>query len=122
MVDDGIHNNIEDRGVQGIALCHALVPLEKASKVSAVPGHHGQSVPVCTKKSERPGTNPVSRKNLKAYVPIQGIICLLEVQENLKEDRLPHGRNMLEQLGLEGGGPHSTARPKPVQHIVEHYG
>ena len=65
------------------------------------------------------GPTPVRCENLKAYVPIQGIICLLDVRENLEENHLPHGCKLLEQLGLEGGGIYPTARLKPVKHIVE---
>ena len=60
-----------------------------------------------------------SVRNLKAYFPIQGIVCLLEVQEYLEEDRLPHGHKLLKDIGLEGGGPRPTACPKPVQHIKD---
>ena len=106
-------------GGQGVALSHADVPFKRYSKVSAGPGRRGQTVPVCTKESDRTGVDPVHRKNLKASVPKQGIICILEVQEYLEYDRLPHGRMLLKQLGLEGSGPRPTARPKPVQHIAK---
>ena len=59
-------------------------------------------------------TNPVRRENLKASVTTQVIICLLGVQENSEEDRLPHGRKLLEHLGFEGGSP--------CQNIVERDG
>ena len=100
MADEGIHDHVEDCGGQGVALRHALAPLERASEVSAGPDHHGQLVPVRPQELERTGTNPIRRNNIKASIPIQGIICLLEVQENFKEDRLPHDRELLEQLGL----------------------
>ena len=34
------------------------------------------------------------------------------------EHRLPHGRNLLEQLDLEGGGPRTSARLEPVDGVV----
>ena len=46
VVDEGIHNHIEDGEGQGVALHHALVPIEQASEISAGPGHHGQSIPL----------------------------------------------------------------------------
>ena len=46
---------------------------------------------------------------------------LLDVQEYLKEDLLTQ-RNLLYQLGLEGGGPHPTSCPKPVQNVMERDG
>ena len=101
------------------SLRHASVPLERAPEVTASPGYHGQLVPVRPKESERPGTELASRKNLKASISIQGIICLLDMQENLEEYRLPHGCKMFEQLGIEISSTCTTSRPKPVQHIVE---
>ena len=74
---------------------HSMVPFEREDKVAAGPGHFGLSVPVRLKESERPGADPVCRDNLKASVPIHGVIRLLEVQEYIKEDRLPHGRKLL---------------------------
>ena len=118
MADDCIHDHIEDRGGKGVVLRHTLVPLEWASEVSADSGHHGQSAPVRLKESECPGTNPVRCEKLEGFTLIQGIICLLEVQENIEEDRLPHGHKLLEQLGFEGGGPCTTACSKLVQRIV----
>ena len=74
---------------------NSMVPFEREDIVANGPGHFGQSVPVRLKELERPGADPVCRDNLKEYVPIHGFIRLLEVQEYLKEDRLPHGRKLL---------------------------
>ena len=98
---------------------YAAVTFEQKSKVPARPGHHVQAVPVHPKDFYRPGAYPIRYKDLKASVSIQGIICLLEVQVNLKYDRLTHGHNMLEQLGLKGSGPCPPDRPEPMQHIVK---
>ena len=90
-------------------MSHSVVPFERKSKVSIGPGYHGQPVSVCSKDSDRPGSNPVRHKSLKEYVLIQGIICLLEVKENLEEDTLPSGPNMLKQLGIKSSGPRPAA-------------
>ena len=74
------------------------------------------------KDLDRPGDDAVRRKNLKSYVPIEGIICLLKVQENLKEHRLPHGCNLLEHLGLKGSGPCTMARPEPIHYVMKRDG
>ena len=100
-------------------MSHSTVPFEQECKVSAGYGHHGKPVPVWLKGSDCLWIDPVQRKNLNASVPIQGIICLLEVQEYLKEDRLHHRRKMMKQICLERGGPHPTSRPKPVHHIIK---
>ena len=94
-------------------------PFEWKYKVSAGPGHHGKAVPVCTEDSDLPGADPIHCKDIKASIPIQGIICLLEVQKNLEEDRLPHGHKLLEKLGLKGSGLYSLACPEPVQQILK---
>ena len=109
-------NSVGDRGV---SLGYAVVPFEQKSKVSAVPGHHGQVVTVRPKESDRPGSDPISCKDMKASVRIQGIMCLLGVQENLEEDRLPNVPKLLEKICHEGSGPRPPARPLPVQHIVK---
>ena len=85
VVDDGVHDHTEERDGQGFALGHAAVPFEQNPKVSAGRGHHGQAVPVCPKDSGCPGADPVRHKNIKAYVLIQGITCLLEVSLDLRE-------------------------------------
>ena len=41
-------------------------------------------------------------------------MCLLDIQEDFEEDCLPHGRKLLEQLGLGGSGIYPPSRPKPV--------
>ena len=42
----------------------------------------------------------------------------MDIQKDLKEDRLPHGCELLEQLGINGSGPRPPSRPKLVQHIM----
>ena len=73
------------------------------------PGHHGNPAPVILDKSESPGSDPVHRENFETPVLIQGVIRLLEVQKYLVEDHLPNERELLYQLGLEGGGLRPTA-------------
>ena len=58
--------------------------------------HHGEPDPLRTEKTDHPGDHNVSHQYLKTPVLIQGIINLLEVQKYLMEDRLPHGRKLLE--------------------------
>ena len=67
MADDGIHDHIEDRGEQGVALRHTSVPLERAYKVPAIIGQHGQSFPVRPKESKRPRIDPVRREKFQGY-------------------------------------------------------
>ena len=82
----------------------------------------GKPESVRPKEPDQPGYDTVRHKNIEASVPIQGITRILEVQEYLKDNRLPHGRKIMDQLGFNGGGTHPTACPKPVQHVMEHDG
>ena len=34
------------------------------------------------------------------------------------EDLLPHGRNLLNQFYLKGGGPRTATRPEPMEGVV----
>ena len=84
-------------------------------------GHHGDMAPLRLEYPDRPEAYPIRRKNLEASVTIQVIVLLLEVQKYLVENRLPHGRELLEQLGLKNSSPCPTDRPKPVQYVMECY-
>ena len=95
MADHGIHSHIEERGGQGLFLVNSAVSLEWRSIVSSSPGHHDDPAPVRLEDTERPGANPIFRNNLKSFIPIQGVIRLLEVHKYLKKDRFPHGRELL---------------------------
>ena len=67
---------------------YAAAPFEWKYKVSAGLGHHGQAVLVRPEDSDLPGADPVHCKDIKASIPIQGIICLLKVKESLLNRRL----------------------------------
>ena len=55
VADDGVHYHVEERGIQGLSLCHSVVNFEREDKVSVSPGHHGQMVKVCPNELEHPG-------------------------------------------------------------------
>ena len=119
MEDDGVHDHAEDRGGQGVALYDTSVRLKKASELPVGLGYHGQLVLVRPKKSNRPGTDPVRFEKVYGPLLVQEAVGFPDIQEDPKEDSLTHGRNLLEDLGLEGGGPHPPSRPKPVEHVME---
>ena len=73
MVDDVIHDHVEDRGGQGLSLSNSVVSLEKRSIITSVPVHHGEPASVSLGGSKRHGAYHVRRKNIEASVPIQGI-------------------------------------------------
>ena len=56
---------------------------------------------------EAEGTVPhaIYLQDIQESGPVQGIVSLVYVQEYCMEYHLPQGRNLLEQIDLEGGGP-----------------
>ena len=42
----------------------------------------------------------------------------MQVKEDHMDHRLPQGRNLLEQLDLEVGGPHTANPTEPVELVV----
>ena len=85
------------------------VPLERGTAKTPHLCHHGQDVPVPPEQDKFLRSQSVSTKDIDTPVPVQGIIYLVQIQEYLLEDLLPHVYNLLEKLGLEGGGPFSAA-------------
>ena len=68
--------------------------------------------------SGSPCITPVSPHKGWAPGPIQGIVCLVQVQEDCVEDRLPRDRNLLKQFDLEGCGTRTSSRPEPMEGVV----
>ena len=79
MADDGVHNHVEERGVQGVSLGKSRESLERGAIVPSVPIHNGDLTPVRPKNPEHPGVYPICHKNCEANIPIQGVVRLLEV-------------------------------------------
>ena len=51
-------------------------------------------------------------------VPVQGIIKLVQTQENIIKDLLPNGLQILEQIVLKGGGPSSMDGLEPMKGVM----
>ena len=97
---------------------HSYLPSEGFSTATSLPHHHLESFPVPAEEAEGPGYHDISLKYLQALGPIQGFIRLVQVQEYHVKDLLPHGRNLLEQFYLEGGGPCTATCPEPMKGVV----
>ena len=41
----------------------------------------------------------------------------MQVQEDCVEDLLPHGRNLLEQFDIGGGGSHTVTSPESIERV-----
>ena len=52
-------------------------------------------------------------------VPLQGIVGLVQFEEDVMEDRLPHGDYLLKYIFFKGGGPRSYPRTKSIQGVME---
>ena len=52
-------------------------------------------------------------------MPVQGAVCLLEVQEYITENILPHGLYMLEQLGLDETVPIPLYFPETMKYLMK---
>ena len=66
-----------------------------------------------------PGAHAIAFQNFETTVPVQGIVRLLEVEEDLIEDRLPHFCHMLETLGFEGGITRPPSSPKTMDGVMK---
>ena len=67
--------------------------------------------PVCLQNAERPRTHSMPRQDIKTAVRVQGVVGILQVEEYVIEDRLPHGYELMKQLCLKVGGPCSSPLP-----------
>ena len=115
-------HHIEYGGRQWVDLSHASLSAEGFSVVPPQPCYHLKSLPIPAQKKEGPGTHAIFPQDFQAPGPVQGIVCLVQVQEDRMEDRLPHGCNLLKQFDLEGGSPHTAPHPGPSEGFVVGYG
>ena len=110
----GVHKEIEKFGQEGVAMCHPVESLERGAMVSYRIFYHGEPSPVRLEDLELPGAYAVACQDAEALVPIKGAVPLMDVQEYLVEDLLPHFCKILEQLGFEGGSPRPPDCPGPM--------
>ena len=80
MSNDIIHNDVEYRGKEGIALRHSKEPLEGGDMVPPILGHHDELSPVCPEGRNLLGYQVLLIQNVQAPMPVQGVIRLLGVQ------------------------------------------
>ena len=68
VADYGVHDHVEDHGVQGFSLGKSVVSLEGRAIITSGPVHHCDPAPVRLEEPERPGAYPVLRENLYASI------------------------------------------------------
>ena len=118
VADHCVHHHIEYFGQKWVALSDASLSEEGLSGVPSRPCHHLQPLAIPAEEAEGPGPHTISLHDVLAPGPVQGTVCLVQVQEDNTEHRLPQVRNLMEQIDLEGGGPRTATCPEPVEGVV----
>ena len=85
-----IHHHIEYGGIQWFYLRHTSLSAEGLSIVPSHPRHHMEYLPIPAEEAEVPGTHAICLQDIQEPGPVQGIVHLVQVQENFMRDLLPH--------------------------------
>ena len=83
---------IEYCGGERISLRHSSIPLKSCPVITARPCHHCQQPPINPEDPTSLGTHAVALQDIKAPGPVQGVIRLVQVQEDHVQDIIPQGR------------------------------
>ena len=87
-----IHHHIEHGGGDQISLCHSTSSLKRHPVIDARLCHHFQLPPIRPEEPKGLGAHAVTFQDMKAPGPVQGVIRLVQVQEDHLQDLLPQGR------------------------------
>ena len=82
MADHRFHHHIEDGGQQWVALSYASLSAEGLYVVPYLLYHHLQPISIPAEEAEGPGPHAISLPYVQAPEPVQGIVCLVQVQED----------------------------------------
>ena len=80
---------------------------------------HLEPEPVCPQNVDHPGAHFIPFQDIKTSNSAQCIVGLAQVEEDETKDHLPHSDELLKNLCLEGGGPHSSPRAKSMQSVMD---
>ena len=106
-----VYHHIENGGQQWVALGHPSLSTEGYTVVPSRPFHHPQPHPTLPEEAKGPGPHNITLQDTQAPRHVQGIVSLVQVQEDRMEDRLPQGRNLLNHLEIEDGGTCTATLP-----------
>ena len=84
---------------------HPVEVLERGSIITFGLSYHGEPFPVRPEYPDILGYHSVDCQNVETPVPVQGVVQLMEFQEDLIDNLLLHCRQILEQLGFKGVSP-----------------
>ena len=98
------HHHIEDGGQHWVALDDAYLSAEGFSVLPSCLCHHLQPIPVPVEEVNGPRPNAISLQDIQALGPVQVIVSLVQFHEDCMDYRLLQGRNLLDQIDLEGVG------------------
>ena len=118
MTNHGVYHHIENGGRRWVALGNPYLSAEGCSILPSRPRNHIQPHPILLEEANGPGPHVTTLQDTHASGPVQGIVSLVQVQDDRTEDHLPQGRNLMNQLDLKGGGTHTANRPESVEEFV----
>ena len=115
---DPLSPTIFNMVVDTVVLCHTSFPFKHRAVITPRSGHHGQAASVGIQQPPGVRDNAAALQDLQAPGPVQSVVHFIQVQEDHVEDLLPHGRKLLKQLGLEGGGFRAATFPEAMEGVV----
>ena len=79
--------------------------LERGAIITYGISYHGEPFLVHLEYPDLLGDHSVDCQDVDTPVPVQGVVQLMEFQEDLIDNLLLHCRQILEQLGFKGVSP-----------------
>ena len=119
MADDGVYDHVEDRGGQGSPCMDPRYSLKGRPEYLLVLSTMASRYQYILRIRTVLGPIPYDERRSWAISRYKVSKGLPYIQEDLKEDRIPHGCKMLEELSLKGSGLLPQSRPKPVESVIE---
>ena len=75
-------------------------------------------LPVPVEEEEGPGIHAISLQDLQAPGTVQGVVHLVQFQEDQVKDLPHHGNELMKQFDLKGGGPRTATHTGPIKGVV----
>ena len=80
VVHDGVHDNVENRWREGSPCVTPWIQLKGGGMIPSSLFHHGEPSPVRPENPDFLWAHVVTCQDVQELVPVQGDVCLLEVQ------------------------------------------
>ena len=105
-------------GDRGSTCVTPPVPFAGIPVIDAHYLHYDEAAPIPEEQAEGPDPHTIPYEDIYTYLLTQGVVSLTEIEKYLIYYLLPHGCQILEQLGLEGGGPCSSTLSEAMEGIM----